>query len=62
MHDHLEEGDCRDSNMFEVVGVALPWLCGIDGFLFDIGISVKSIAMFINELHVIVKLCVFPVS
>ena len=56
MHDHLEEGDGRDADVFEVVRVDFPWFCITNAFLFGGIVGVKGIFLRIDELDVIVEL------
>lgn len=53
MHDHLEEGDGGNSNMFEVMRVVFPWIFVSDAGLFVCVISVQSIAVGIDELDAV---------
>ena len=56
MHDHLDQGDGRNADIFEVIWVGAPWfrvvdlldLCGVQG--------VESIAVGIDELDSIFDL------
>lgn len=56
MHDHLEEGDGRDADILEVVGIGAPWFCGIDLLLLVGGVGIKCIAVGVDEFDVVVEL------
>ena len=56
MHDHLQEGDSGNSNVFEVVGINLPRFGIADSLLLIFVIGVESIAMMIDKLDMIVEL------
>jgi hypothetical protein len=62
VHDHLEEGDGRDADILEMVGVGSPWLCISDGSLFGGIVGVEGIFLRINELDVVVELCLWKIS
>lgn len=53
MHDHLEEGDGGNSNMFEVMGVGFPRPFVQDAFLFFGVVTVESIAVGVDELDAV---------
>lgn len=57
MHDHLDQGHCRNSNVLEVRRVLLPWLCLVEGLLLSLRVVVDGIAGRINESDVVLKLC-----
>ena len=57
MHHHLEKGDSGDSDILEVVGVGLPRFSVTDGFLFGGVVGVEGIFLGIDELDVVVELC-----
>jgi len=44
MHDHFEESDCGDADVFEVVRVFAPWTSFIFGFDGDSVVGVESVA------------------
>jgi hypothetical protein len=56
MHNHLEEGDCGNTHVLEVVRVVLPWLFVPDYFLFPLVITIQSIAVGIYELDTVLQL------
>ena len=62
MHDHLEECDGRDADILEVVGIGSPWLCVSDGFLLGGIVSVEGIFLRVNELDVVVELCLWKIN
>ena len=45
MHDHFEQGDGGYADVFEVVGVFLPWLLLAYSLLLFFIIAVKGIAV-----------------
>lgn len=56
MHDHFEEGDSGDADIFEVVGVFFPGLFILDGLLLGGIIAVEGIAGGIDKLDGIFEL------
>ena len=62
MHNHLEKSDGRNADIFEVVGVGLPWPCIANGSLFGGVVGVEGILLRINKLDIIVELCVCEAS
>lgn len=50
MHDHFEEGDGGDADMFEVMGVLFPGAGFSDSFLFGRLIGIESVALRVDEL------------
>jgi hypothetical protein len=57
VHDHLGEGDRRDLDVLEVVGVGAPWLLVVDVFLLFDRVGVRLIARGVCEVDGIVQLC-----
>ena len=57
MHHHLEECDGGDSYILKMVGIGLPWLCIADDFLFRSIVGIERIFLRVDELDVIVQLC-----
>ena len=49
VHDHFEEGDRGDADVFEVVGVFLPGPFFIYGFLLRFVIRIEGIAMEVHQ-------------
>lgn len=45
-----------------MVGVGSPWLCISDGSLFGGIVGVEGIFLRINELDVVVELCLWKIS
>ena len=62
MHDHLEKGDSRDTDVLEVVRVGFPWLCITDSFLLGRIVSIDGIFLRIDELNTVVELWVSQIS
>ena len=56
MHDHLEEGDGRNADRREVVGVGSPWMRVVDGFLLRGGIIVEGVLLGIYKLDGVLQL------
>lgn len=56
MHNHLEESDSRNADVFEVMWIFLPWSFIIDDFLLSIVVAIKGVSLRINELDGIFKL------
>ncbi len=56
MHNHLEESDCGNAHVLEVLRVGLPWLFILDDFLFPLVITIQSIAVGIYELDTVLQL------
>ena len=57
MHNHLEEGDGGNSNIFEVMGIGFPWLFLPDEILFLFIVTVQSVPVGIDELDAVLELC-----
>ena len=56
MHDHFQEGDGGDADVFEVVWVAAPWVEVVDCFLLRGCVGVEGIAVGVCEVDGIVEL------
>ena len=57
MHNHLEKSDSRDTDIFEVMWIFLPWSFIVDYFLLTIVVAIEGVALRINQLDSILKLC-----
>lgn len=57
MHDHLEESYSGDSYILEMMGVGSPWLRIIDILLLGGIVGIEGVALGINQLYVVIKLC-----
>jgi hypothetical protein len=57
VHDHLEEGDGGDSDVFEVVRVGLPGFGFLNCFLLGGVVCVEGVAVRVDEFDIIVELC-----
>jgi len=58
VHDHFEESDGGDANVFEVVGVFAPETGFVFGFDGNGVVSVESVAGGVSEGNGIGELCV----
>ena len=57
MHDHFDKSDGGDADVFEVVGIFLPWPLGRD-FLVLLGVEgVEGVAGGVDQLDRILDLC-----
>jgi hypothetical protein len=56
VHDHLKQGDGRDADGGEVVGVGAPWVRFVDGFLGGGGVVVEGIFVLVDELYGVLEL------
>lgn len=56
MHNHLEQSDGGDSDVFEVIGVGLPWFVILDGFLLGGVVGVEGITMGVDKFDVVIEL------
>jgi len=56
MHDHLDESDGRDTDVFEVVWIAAPWASIVFGFYGDGIVSVERVALWICESDGVLEL------
>lgn len=56
MHDHFEQSDGRDPDMFEVMRVLLPWSSIVNRLLCFSIVRIKSVAVRVDELNGIFQL------
>lgn len=57
MHDHFEEGDGGDADVFEVIGIIFPGAFVGYGFLFFFIVAVEGVAVGVYELDCVFQLC-----
>jgi len=57
VHDHFEQGDGGDADIFEVVGVLFPRLLILYGFLLIGVVAVEGIAGWVDKLYGVFELC-----
>lgn len=57
MHDHLDESNSRDADVFEVVWVGSPWSRFVEFLEFVLVIAVQRVADRIDELDGVFNFC-----
>lgn len=57
MHDHFEEGDGGDADVFEVIGIIFPRAFVGYGFLFFFIVAVEGVSVGVYKLDCVFQLC-----
>jgi hypothetical protein len=57
MHHHFKKCYGGDANIFEVVGVFLPWLLVVDLLLLLFGVAVEGVAGGVEQFDGVFELC-----
>lgn len=56
MHDHLEESNRGDADMFEVMRVLSPWAGCLNSFLLGLIVRVEGVPLWIDKFYSILEL------